>query len=68
MSEDDLHTQRAARKGIDVSRASPGFSFMSRRGEGNGGPELKKKRVRRSPASFARQNSRARLRYIVRKP
>lgn len=32
------------------------------------GPSWKKKRVRRSPASFARQNSRARSHYIVRKP
>lgn len=32
VSEDDLHTQRAARKGIDVRRASLGF-FMSQRGK-----------------------------------
>lgn len=51
MSEDDLHTQRVARKSIDVRRASLGF-FMSRRREGNGGP-VEKKRVRRSPISFA---------------
>lgn len=41
VSEDDLHTQRAARKGIDVRRASLG-SFMSRCREGNGGPLEKK--------------------------
>jgi len=48
VSEDDLHTQRTARKGIDVRRAGLG-SFMSRRREG--GPVEKKKGS--SPAFFA---------------
>lgn len=50
VSEDDLHTQRAARKGIDVRRASLPLC----RREGNSVGRLEKKRVRRSPASFAR--------------
>jgi len=47
VSEDDLHTQWAARKGIDVR---PGFLLYaaSRRGKA-GRRKRKKKRVRRSP-------------------
>jgi hypothetical protein len=45
VSEDDLHRQWAARKGIDVP--GPGSFFMPRRGEGR--RKRGKKRVRRSP-------------------